>query len=388
MPEPAELSSRRVALTLLGEAGDACRRLRAGEDGEDGEALHDFRVGLRRLRTCLRAYRPYLDKRVGSKLFKALGKLSGATNAGRDDQVHLLWLRHQLTLRRAQLEQTGMRLLLDDLEARRQDVDPQAIETVIEDFGQISKKMRDRLQRGRTAVRLDEAGESVGFAQAAGAVLHATAIKLQLELGLITSPAEADACHDARLTSKRMRYLIEPIRKEAPGARALLRQLRRLQTVLGDLRDLQVLEKRVAAALKRATADWSGQLLDTAKSAPRLTDITRAGSRPQACYALAAVARRIGIEQHALFDALRKNWLAGHAAAFFAQLHGRICAMLPALGMTTAQDPAPAEDPGTREPVDQDSVAQGSREPEAPAPPPAQADQADTETLSADSAER
>ena len=51
----AEEGARVVALALIAECDRAAGRLASGEDDE---ALHDFRVALRRLRTTLRAFRP------------------------------------------------------------------------------------------------------------------------------------------------------------------------------------------------------------------------------------------------------------------------------------------------------------------------------------------
>ena len=56
----AERSVRKVALTLLGNAHKAGNALlRSSDDGADAdEALHDFRVGVRRFRSWIRAFKP------------------------------------------------------------------------------------------------------------------------------------------------------------------------------------------------------------------------------------------------------------------------------------------------------------------------------------------
>ena len=50
LPRPPEEGARRLALSYLDQAARARPRL---ADPADAEALHDFRVGLRRLRSCL-----------------------------------------------------------------------------------------------------------------------------------------------------------------------------------------------------------------------------------------------------------------------------------------------------------------------------------------------
>jgi len=63
----------------------------AWKTAEDSAALHDFRVALRRLRANQRAYRD----QIGAKQDKRLRRLAHATNAARDREVQLDWLRLQ-----------------------------------------------------------------------------------------------------------------------------------------------------------------------------------------------------------------------------------------------------------------------------------------------------
>jgi CHAD domain-containing protein len=60
---------------------------RVVDDRTDPEAVHDFRVGLRRLTTVLRAARRLHGKRRPRELAKALGRFGEATNALRDEEV-------------------------------------------------------------------------------------------------------------------------------------------------------------------------------------------------------------------------------------------------------------------------------------------------------------
>jgi CHAD domain-containing protein len=57
-----EEACRWLALEHLSAAAEARQRL---ADNGDVEALHALRVGLRRLRSVLRAYRPHLEDCVG-----------------------------------------------------------------------------------------------------------------------------------------------------------------------------------------------------------------------------------------------------------------------------------------------------------------------------------
>src|SRR6476660_2503714 len=91
---PAEETVRLIALSLIEPLRAAPERL---NHPEDTEALHDFRVGLQRLRTCLRVYRPQLRGSVGRMTRRRLGEISDATRESRDLEVHIAWAREQTT---------------------------------------------------------------------------------------------------------------------------------------------------------------------------------------------------------------------------------------------------------------------------------------------------
>ncbi len=96
---PPDLLSRpggqAAALVGLAHPDEARRSLTRLDDLEEAEALHDFRVALRRLRTLLRGFRPELGDVVPRKLQRQLRDLTRATTAARDAEVQLTWVRGQ-----------------------------------------------------------------------------------------------------------------------------------------------------------------------------------------------------------------------------------------------------------------------------------------------------
>ena len=111
---PVEVPARLRAFGLLEGAAGASKRLR-GDD--DPEALHDLRVGLRRLRSTLRAYRSHLKGSVSKKLRKKLKALAGATSPARDTEVQLTWLDPQVE-GLSEPQRTGGRWLIEHLSGR------------------------------------------------------------------------------------------------------------------------------------------------------------------------------------------------------------------------------------------------------------------------------
>src|SRR5262245_39817993 len=88
LERPVGEGARLIVLLRLGEAHHAAERL---GDGDDSEALHDFRVAIRRTRAALEAWSERLPKKV-KKLRKELTKIQRATGAARDAEVALEWL--------------------------------------------------------------------------------------------------------------------------------------------------------------------------------------------------------------------------------------------------------------------------------------------------------
>src|SRR6185295_4211207 len=87
--QPVERAARDVAMRLLEQADEERRRL--GQK-DDPEALHDFRVALRRLRSWLKTFKEPLRGSVAGSHRDVLRAVAHATNTGRDAEVHVEWL--------------------------------------------------------------------------------------------------------------------------------------------------------------------------------------------------------------------------------------------------------------------------------------------------------
>ena len=241
----ADESSRLLALTYLDEIELARRRL---VDPLDAEALHDFRVGLRRLRSCTRAYRTELKDSVSKAMRRRLKKLTLATNAGRDAEVHLGWLRSQAD--RLGPEHTeGQAWLIGRLEGRQYETLAGATADVGRRFTKTAARLRPRLGTLRIEVRRDSGGERPSFRQVTGHLIRRHAAELGESLKAVRTAEQMEEVHGARIAAKRLRYLLEPLIRRAAGTKGLTTQLKGLQDVLGQLHDLHVLTEEIASAL-------------------------------------------------------------------------------------------------------------------------------------------
>ncbi|HUQ80121.1 MAG TPA: CHAD domain-containing protein [Gemmatimonadaceae bacterium] len=344
---------RLVALEHLADATAARERL---AKGSDDEALHDFRVALRRLRSWERAFRPYIRDDVGKKLRRRLGNLAQDTGASRDLEVHLAWLRDQ---RRSvgRRQRAGVAWLLETLTEQKESADAVLESDVDDRFNRLRDRLERRLSsyRERLQVRADgHASPPAPFASAlaprvrdAGAVLHA-------QLEAIRSLRDDDQCHDARIAAKRLRYLLEPIGRLVPGADELVTQLKGLQDVLGDLHDAQVfgseIEELAASVIppetpnverRAAPPDDDGGSVALEAGGPdapaAVAAIPAAATllgappppnapgpperrKPDPRPGIAAIAERLRERANTAFVAFSNEWLGERSAPFFQEL--------------------------------------------------------------------
>ena len=230
---------RSVALGHLADAASARDRL---SDSTDTEALHDFRVALRRLRSWERAFRPYMKKDVSAKLRRRLRDLARDKGASRDLEVHLAWLREQ---RRGvgRRQRPGLTWLVAALTEKKEDADEVLARDVDGRFTRLQDRLSEALASYRESLRVRENGRvapPAAFADALAPRVRDAAAMLLAHLDRISSARDDDECHEARIAAKRLRYLLEPITRLVPGAEDAVERLKTLQDVLGDLHDAQV----------------------------------------------------------------------------------------------------------------------------------------------------
>ena len=244
-PEPAV---RRLALAQLDAASTASARF---TDRDDAEALHDFRVALRRLRSVLRAYAPWYDA-VPKNLHKRLRRLAHATNAARDTEVQIEWLRRVRPRLKAGAR-SGCTWLITRL-AKRQRTSNHAVRKLAhKDFAALEPRLRAALRtriQGCDAV----AGAGVTFAQATDERLSVYCAELAADLAGIGSAADREEIHAARISGKRLRYLLEPLRGSVSGVAALVNSMKSLQDRFGELSDRFGMTREIAQAVEIAGA--------------------------------------------------------------------------------------------------------------------------------------
>jgi len=278
---------RRIAAGYLKDAASALTRIR---DPKDHDALHNFRVAVRHLRSLLRAYRPWLGSVGGRKVRRRLRKLTRLTGAGRDAEVQIEWLELQRRHLDAR-ERNGLDWLIRRLRARRQLVYRTARKKIGRDFERVAQMLRDRIESA-------EGGHSKGFRDAFCGLVQLQGREFEQRLGALASADDVEAAHQARIGTKRLRYLVEPLRAQLPEARAVIKSLKRLQDRLGKLHDMHVLESEIARVAEGAAAGKAGRLHALARE-------RRRDRRP----GLVAIAARARMHRKELFNELGRSGL-------------------------------------------------------------------------------
>jgi CHAD domain-containing protein len=304
-----EEAARRLALKAVAAARAAERRL---DDRCDPEALHDFRVAVRRLRSLLRAYKPQLESAVRQKDRRSLRDIQRATGGGREAEVALEWLEtQQRDLAPEHL--AGLNWLSATLMARRRECEHALGGTVRSDFRKTVDRLEEKLAVMKREHNLLTDRPHVSFARTLANLTEAHATDLLVQLGQIARMDDSEQLHEARIMGKRLRYLLEPVRAYVDDAQAVVKRTKRLQDVLGDLNDVHVLMDEIDRAFDDSLRQKAGRI----KSSLRRGDIERA--RREATLlewpGLVELYSRLENERRRLIGKLRDEWLDGELDA-------------------------------------------------------------------------
>jgi CHAD domain-containing protein/CYTH domain-containing protein len=305
-PLPVRAAVSRIAGEYLGDAEAGLQRLR---DPRDAEALHDFRVAIRRLRSLLRAYRRWLGRAAGKKVRRRLRELGQATNAGRDAEVQLEWL-GQGGSGLARRERSGVTWLARRLRQKKRDGYRQARKLVRVEFSHAADLVRRRLEGAHDG--------GPAFRHAFVTLLREHAADLEARLAAVQRADDEEEAHEARISAKRLRYLLEPVRAELPEARTAVNHLKGLQDILGELHDAHVLAASLAEELEAASTEKARRLHALAMAGDDAA-LKRERRRDERL-GLVALAARARDRINDRFAALTGGWLGAAGRPFFAEL--------------------------------------------------------------------
>jgi CHAD domain-containing protein len=258
-------------------AHDPLVRLRAPV-GQDDTAVHQMRVGCRRLRSDLRTFAPVLSREWARRLRTELGWLAAALGAARDAEV----LRARLRQTAAQdplspLDPASVARIDADLAVRQEDA-LAALDKVMcdERYHRLLDALLEAWHEPQVARHADESAEAIlprlvarpykRLAYGGDGVVGA---------GQLDPNAPDEVWHAVRINGKRARYAVEAVAAVLGGeASALASALEKVQELLGEHQDAAVAAQTWLAI---ANADPDDHVLAT--TAGRLYERERAAVR-------------------------------------------------------------------------------------------------------------
>ena len=250
LPQPGKPSAPALRPDMRADAGlqlilrAQLEALEANEQGVRGdvdtEYLHDFRVAVRRTRTLLRQFRRALPDELVEHLRAEFGWLGRASNAVRDLDVFLLWLREQTpdpalepmveALRRRR--RAAQELLVADLDSPRYAALVAGWRATLD--GPPVANTPEGSQPPRDAAR--------PLAEVVARRIKRTHRRMASVADGLDSRSPATELHALRIRAKHLRYVLdatEPLHATRPHEK-LVGALKKLQTALGECHDVHV----------------------------------------------------------------------------------------------------------------------------------------------------
>jgi triphosphatase len=215
---------RTFAAHLAAALGRIEANVRGAREGRDPESLHQMRVGLRRLRAALQAFRALPGRKQRRRLGRSARQLTRGLGAARDWDV--LIARLEPTAGSAELLMRARR----ERAAAQRELRRLLSSAPWRDF--LASARRIRLPRGRPRPSLTEFGRDAMERARRKAMKRARRMDWE----------SATQRHALRVRLKRLRYTCEIFSAPFPAraAAAYVGRLEQLQDILGELNDLRV----------------------------------------------------------------------------------------------------------------------------------------------------
>jgi CHAD domain-containing protein len=255
LARPATLVVLQSALAMADDARDASILLLHARD-DDPDAVHDFRVAVRRLRSWLQLWHDELDVVVPRKQRRRIRDLAHATGPARDLQVHLEWLRGEEAGAKGRALADVERAIAE-LVARRADAMSDvhwAARTFVERHVRLSRRLSAR------CAELDEPEHGPAFGAALADQVEAAANAFRERLAAVRGASRDEELHLARIAAKRLRYLVERAEHAVVGAPAMVRDLKQFQDLAGDAHDVHVFSRELRVIFRKFGVRGRGAL--------------------------------------------------------------------------------------------------------------------------------
>lgn len=224
---------------------------------DDIEGVHDMRVATRRLRSALRDFLPFMDKRLLKNVRRELKAVADALGAVRDQDVAIAALEKLETEIEGEQIKQGIESLLNERQAVRDDARQKLTDAIT--INNLAELQEDFDQAVTDAVRSQNKkhGNKQTSFKEAGKIVIGESLDEFLALGSsLYNPFETEPLHEMRIAAKRLRYAIELYvscwgEKIAPFAE----ETARMQSFLGEVHDADVWIEDLGERLRKTNGE-------------------------------------------------------------------------------------------------------------------------------------
>lgn len=313
---PGAATPRDVALDQLERWAKVHARL---VEGGDPDALHDFRVVLRRLRGTLRAFRPEFAADISRRTRRRLRRLARASGLSRDLEVQRAWVRAEQDALPAEARH-GAEWLLDRLDRRQREADARFTQRLGKVYPRLERRLHRALDVPDISPRNASPRRRASPLVTVRRMIREGTAEFRSELGAVHTLADREHAHAARIAAKRLRYLLEPFTKELPGAAAAVAELTALQDLLGELQDAHTLAGELRAAFGEMALEEARRQCDELLPWPEAGPARAGRPRADAHAGLVALGNRLSAQSDECFTRLEREWLGNRADRLVAAL--------------------------------------------------------------------
>jgi len=225
--------------------------------GADIEAVHDMRVATRRMRSAFRLFKPYYERKVARRYIKHLRRTGTTLGAVRDLEVLIDKARryaeahpdHDLAplLDRWQCHLDKKRARLIDL------LDSKKFDRFVEQFHAFL------ITPGSGALAWSGPGIAYQVRHVAPRIIYALYERVRSYETAFGADMPIQTLHALRIEFKHLRYALEFFAEVlGPEGKSVIKEVKAMQDLLGDLNDADVAHLKLRQSLDRHNKEYSG----------------------------------------------------------------------------------------------------------------------------------
>jgi CHAD domain-containing protein len=143
----------------------------------------------------------------------------------------------------AEARRIERRLARDEVRARSE-----LMQRVIEDLPTSAAQLAAQLKRGELTPKWTTTGAEPTTAVAMAQLIAERLVQMEASLRRLKRPGQSEPAHEARIATKRLRYLLEAFGGSSRLAASAVLRLTEVQDEFGRLHDAQILSQRITRA--------------------------------------------------------------------------------------------------------------------------------------------